>query len=196
MFPTIWHMGDDTTSIALAASVEGKVWHFLPDAPLLHTAPFGQWDGGAIFAHPNLVELADGRWVLPYTGYIFPHKYPRGQLRFAPGYAVWPHGRLIAVEAAERGAFATVALLPPGRRLCLNVLTQRAGSVCVEAAGLDGKPLPGRAFADATPIIGDQPHATLTWHGEADLGHAEGSAILLRFRLERARLFGLDFVDF
>lgn len=193
LFPAIWHTSDDTTSIVVASSHNGKLWHFLPGAPVLETAPFGRWDGGAVFAHPNLVELPDGRFALPYTGYNVPHKYPRGQFRFAPGYAVWPQGRLIALEAPVRGEFATVAFLPSGRKLLINARTQRAGSLLVEVADQNGKPLSGRAFADARPIVGDHFRTPLTWNGQEDLGFAEGTAILLRFRMEQAAIFGLDF---
>ena len=110
MFPTLWHMRDDTTSVILASSHDGKLWHYVPGPAVLTTGPFGAWDGGCVFAHPNLLELSDGSFVLPYTGYNFPHKYPRGQFKFAPGYAVWPKGRLVALEALERGEFATVSV--------------------------------------------------------------------------------------
>jgi hypothetical protein len=161
---------------------------------MLRTAPAGQWDGGCVFAHPDLVELPDGRFVLPYTGYKFPHKYPRGDWRFWPGYAVWPKGRLVALEAANRGEFTTVAFMPPGRKLRINAQTQRAGSVVVEVVSLaDRKPLSGHTFADATPIIGDHHWAPVTWNGKDGLGHEDGTAILLRFRMKQARVFGLEF---
>jgi hypothetical protein len=138
------------------------------------------------------VELADGRFVLPYTGYNVPHKYPRGLWKFAPGYAVWPHGRIVALEA-DYGEFTTVAIVPKGRRLLINALTKRSGSVRVEVAGLDGKALPQRSFQEATPLFGDLPWTPLTWNGQDDLGYKEGSPIMLRFRLDHAQLFGLEF---
>jgi hypothetical protein len=195
MFPTVWHQGDDTTSVTLAASHDGKLWDFVPGGPVFHTAPFGQWDGGCLFASPNLVELADGSFVLPYTGYNFPHKYPRGQLRFLPGYMVWPKGRIVGLEAAEGGEFATVAILPPGRKVLVNALVKRTGSLLTEVASLDGNPLKGRSFAEADPVAGDQYRKPLTWKGEDTLTPAKGTPVILRFRLDRATLFGLDFVD-
>lgn len=193
MFPAIWHMADDTTSIELASSGDGEAWNFVPGGALLQTPPFGQWDGGCIFAHPNLLELADGRWVLPYTGYLFPHKYPRGQWKYAPGLAVWPRGRLVGLEAADQGEFATVAILPPGRKLRLNVRTHRAGGVLVEVAGMNGPALPGRSFDEAAAIVGDHPAAAVTWKGQDDLGHSDGTPIMLRFRMDRATIFSLEF---
>ena len=56
-----------------------------------------------------------------------------------------------------------LAMMAPGTRLRINAVTQRAGSILVEAAGLDGKPIPGRTFADAVPIVGDQHRTLVTW---------------------------------
>jgi hypothetical protein len=193
MFPAIWHTASDTTGIALASSHDGKLWHFLPGPPVFSTGPFGAWDGGCVFAHPNLLELSDGRFALPYTGYNVPHKYPRGQWKFVPGYLIWPRGRLVSLDAAEFGAFATVGIIPPGRKVRLNAKTKRAGYILVEVADLNGEPLAGRSFSDASPVIGDNHAALLTWKGEDDLGHKEEEGIILRFRLEEACIFGLSF---
>lgn len=192
LFPSIWHMDVDNTSVHVASSHDGKIWHMLPGSPVLETGPFGAFDGGVIFAHPNLVELSDGRFVLPYTGYNVPHKYPRQLWKYAPGYAIWPKGRIVALEA-EYGAFATMAIMPRGRRLRINALTERAGSILVEIAGFDGQPLPNRSFQKAKPGCGDLHWAPLVWNGEEDLGYKDGSPIILRFQLDHARLFGLEF---
>ncbi|HZT32426.1 MAG TPA: hypothetical protein VFA33_21230 [Bryobacteraceae bacterium] len=194
LFPTIWHTASDSTSITLASSHDGRIWQFVPGAPVFTTGLFGGFDGGAIFAHPNLLELPDGSFALPYTGYNVPHKYPRPLWKYAPGYAIWPRGRLIALEADGRGEFATVQIVPPGRRLRINALTRRGGSILVEAAGADGKPLPGRSFAEAHRVFGDQHWTPLVWGGQEDLGHPENTSILLRFRLEQAQIYGLEFV--
>jgi hypothetical protein len=193
MFPTVWHQSEDTTSVVMAASHDGRLWDFVPGGPVFTTAEFGQWDGGCVFASPNLVELPDGSFVLPYTGYNFPHKYPRGQLQFLPGYMVWPKSRIVGLEAGERGEFATVAFLPPHPKVLVNAVVKRAGSLLVEVAGLDGAPLPGRSFADADPVVGDQYRKPLTWQGKEDLGSRPGTAVMLRFRMDKATLFGLDF---
>ena len=193
LFPTIWHTANDSTSTALASSHDGRMWHFLPGSPVFATGPFGAFDGGCVFAHPNLLELADGRFALPYTGYNVPHKYPRRLWKYAPGYAVWPKGRVIALEASERGEFSTVALMAPGRKLRINALTKRGGRILVEVVGVDGKPPAGRSFDEAVPLFGDLHWTPLAWGGQQDLGYSDGTAIRLRFRMEQAQIFGLEF---
>ncbi|HZS53962.1 MAG TPA: hypothetical protein VFA65_06135, partial [Bryobacteraceae bacterium] len=194
LFPAIWHIAKDNTSIAIASSHDGRLWHFLPGSPILETGTFGDFDGGVIFAHPNLVELGNGDFVLPYTGYDVPHKYPRGLWKYAPGYAVWPQGRIVALEAAGDGEFSTVGIVPPKRKLRINANTERAGGIRVEVAGMDGKPLKGRSFEEATAIVGDHTSTLLSWKEGEDLGHPENSGIILRFRMDHARIFYLEFV--
>jgi hypothetical protein len=199
-FPTIWHQDSDTTSVAILSSGDGKLLHWLPGNPVLTTAPFGQWDGGCIFARGNLMELPNGDWALPYNGYNFPHKYPRkGPLQVGLGLATWPKGRLSAVEAYESGAFTTFAFMPPGDKLRVNALTMRGGSVRVEVAMLGAdtqrKTVAGRSLADCAPIIGDQFHAPVTWNGEDDLGVPERMPVCLRFQLDHASLFSIAFQE-
>jgi len=188
MFPAIWHVDQDDTGIGLLSSHDGKVWHWLPGEPLMETQPFGRWDGGCIWASPNLVEFPDGAFALPYRGDNFPHKYPRGQRKIGLGYALWDKGRLVALEAPDRGEFATIAIMPPGRKLRINALTQRVGSILVQVDGVTG-----RSFADAIPVVGNQHWSPVRWKGHDDLGFADGRPIVLRFKLERAKLFGLEF---
>lgn len=193
LFPAVYHQADDTTSIDVYSSNDSKMWTRLPGSPVLKTADFGQWDGGCVFATPSLVELPDGSWALPYTGFVYPHKYPRGSWRADVGFAIWPKGRLIALEAPEEGSFTTVEFVPPGRKILINAMTERAGSILVEACRIGGTPLPGRTFAEAAPIISDQYRKELTWKGGEGLGLKEGEPVMLRFRMNKAKLFGLDF---
>ena len=132
-------------------------------------------------------------FALPYTGYDVPHKYPRQKASRSTGYALWPRGRLVGIEAEERGAFSTVALLAPGRHLRVNALIKRAGQLRVEAAHLSGEAVPGREFGNSIPLFGDCLGAPVTWVGHDDLGVAPGEPVILRFRLESACIYYVDF---
>lgn len=193
MFPAIYHQADETMTIQFYASDDGKVWHKVPGGPVLDTSNFGKFDGGCILAYPNLTELPDGDWVLPYTGFSYPHKYPRGTWSFDPGLAVWPKGRLAAIEAPEQGEFWTVGFMPPGRTIRINAVTHRAGGIPVEVCDFNGKPLPGHTLADATPIVGDQYRTLLSWGHDHDIGVGDGKPIMLHFVMDRAKIYGLDF---
>jgi hypothetical protein len=195
MFPTVYSLADETTRVAFGASRDGRTWHVQTQPSLFETPPFGEWDGGCVFVSPDLFELPNHDFALPYTGYNVPHKYPRGKWRFSTGYLVWPRGRLTCLHAPDVGAFTTVCMLPPGRELRLNASTKRAGMIAVEVAGADGEPLPGRAFADADILGGDHGAAPVSWRGQTDLGHRDGHPIMLRFRLDRAKIYSLEFAS-
>ncbi len=193
LFPTVWDTSDDATHLEMAASHDGRLWNWVPGGPLMETGPFGRFDGGCIFWHPNLVELPGGDFALPYTGYEFPHKYPRGAWSYRPGYAVWPKGRIVALEAPQQGEFSTVSFFAPGRTLRINAVTKRAGHVLVAVTRRDGTFLPGRSFEEAVPIVGDQHRTPVRWREADDLGFADGEPISLRFRMKKAKIYGLDF---
>jgi len=185
MFPAIWNASvDDTTRIALASSHDGKTWHWVPGGDLLRTQTFGRWDGGCIWATPDLVELPNGDWALPYLGHNVPHKYPRGQRVSNTGYAVWPKGRLVAVEAEDHGEFTMMPVIAPGKTLKINALTLRTGWVKIEVAGVKG-----RSLADCVPIVGDQHWTRVTWEGGDDLGV---KTVTLRVEMKQAKIFGLE----
>lgn len=200
MFPAVWNMDSDATRLVMMSSTDGRVWHWVPGGTVLDTGAFGTFDGGAIFASPNLVEFANGDFALPYNGYRFPHKYPRGHEGFPPtlGFAVWPKGRICAVEAEGLGEFTTVGFIPPGNRLRINAETRRGGWIVVEVCALsrgcmDLKAIPGRSFDDCAPVIGDQFRTLVTWKEGEDLGVPVGQPLALRFRMNQASIYALEF---
>ncbi len=193
MFPTVWDTWDDTSTLGVWSSHDGILWDRIPGPPVLETAAFGEWDGGCVFSFPSLLELPNGDFALPYKGYNLPHKYPRGTMELHSGYAVWPKGRIVAVEAEENGEFSTVAILPPGRTLRINALTKRAGGIRVELARMNDEVVPGRSFEESDPVQGDAFWQPVTWKGEDSLNTPEGEGLVIRFRMERAQLFGIEF---
>jgi hypothetical protein len=189
MFPTVWNASiDDSTRIVLASSYDGQNWYWVPEGDLLETAEYGQWNGGCIWAEPNLIELPNGDWALPYSAHNVPHKYPRGQRKGGLGYAVWPKGRLVALEAKTLGQFTLMPLRIPGSTLKLNATTRRSGQLRVEVVGD-----PDRTFDQCTPLFGDLHWSTVKWGDKGDLGRKPGDGVTLRFRLDKADLYGIEF---
>jgi hypothetical protein len=194
MFPAVYDVSNDTTEIRLASSLDGKVWNWVPGGALKDTAAFGQWDGGCIFTNPPLLEQDDGSFALMYHGSNVPHKYPRGLMKSGWAWAIWPHGRLAAVEAEEKGEFSTVALIPKGIRLYVNARTKRAGSVRVAVQSAPGaEALPGHGADECIAIVGDQPRALVRWNDSENLGVEAGKPVVLRFKMEQAELFSIEF---
>jgi hypothetical protein len=195
MFPTVWTMGStDNKHVLMYSSQNGKNWSPVSLDPVMRTAPFGEWDGGALFyVTPNLLELANGDFALAYTGWNVPHKYPRDNARRSVGYAVWPKGRLVGVHAAERGEFTTAAILAPGSKLFINAVTERTGSIRVEACYMNGEPIKGRELVNAIPIVGDAYKQPVRWKEADSLGVEPGQPVMLRLHMEMSTVYALDF---
>ncbi len=193
MFVSRYQQAQDITAIDLYTSYDGKSWHIMPGSPVLETNTYGEWDGGCIFAYPNLVERGDGAWMLLYKGSNFPHKYPRGNMHEQFATMLWPKGRLCAIEAEEEGGFTTPAFLLPGEKLRINAVTARAGDIKIEVADFNGNTLPGHSFDDCTLISGDQYRTAVKWKGGETLGAKVGEPVVLRFRMKHAKIYAMDF---
>jgi len=81
----------------------------------------------------------------------------------------------------------------PGTKLFINAVTQLAGHILVEVADYNRNALPGRSFDDAIPIRGDSYLTQVTWKNATDLGVEKGTPVMLRFRLDHAKIYFLEF---
>jgi hypothetical protein len=172
----------------MASSHDGELWHWVPGGDLLNTPSFGRWDGGCIWATPDLLELPNGDWALPYIANNLPHKYPRGKVTSDTGYAVWQKGRLSALEAEETGEFTMIPLMVRGNTLKINAVTKRTGWVKVEVLGVAG-----RSLAECQAITGDQHWTPVKWKEGGNLNSDPSQPVTLRIELKQGRLFGLQF---
>jgi hypothetical protein len=189
MFPAVWNASiDDTTRIVMAASHNGRIWHWVPEGEVLETGAFERWDGGCVWAQPDLLELPNGDWALPITGHNVPHKYPRGIRRGESGYAVWPKGRMVALEAEGDAEFTLMPVIPPGFTIKINASTRRTGWIKIEVVGSSG-----RSMDECTPIVGDQHWKRVSWSGNEDIGRDKGQPVTLRIKMYQAELYGLEF---
>jgi hypothetical protein len=144
---------------------------------------------------PRLIETANGDFVIAYMGFNVPHKYPRGSYKQLTGYAVWPHGRIIALEAEDLGQFETVHVVPSGTKVFINAETKRAGEIRVAVKKYDSGAIEGRSFEECIPIIGDHPRTLIRWQRADDLGIQAGEAVALQFRMNKAAIYALEFAD-
>lgn len=202
MFPTLYRHTTDDAELRVYSGPDGMTWNEVPGGPVLEPGPDSAWDGGFFTAGHGLVPLGGDQVGLPLSTSAWPHKYPRNRETMESqrtAYVVWPRERLVALEAAGEGRFATMPLIFTGRRLRLNVRTRRAGEIRVEVGtsrpdgGFDTV-LPGHSFADCRPIVGDSSDHVVGWRDGDDLGHGKSQALTFRFQLRAAQLFSFEFV--
>lgn len=188
MFVTDYERRYDSQSVRLAASLTGGLWQWVPGDYAIEPGPHGAWDAGLVGAGCGLAELPDGRVALPFTGYHLPHKFPRWVPVGQVGLALWGKERLSALCADGEGEFYTIPFVPPGRKLFLNFETEGAGWVRVEVVGRDGYTLDR-----CDRLTGDQLKAPVTWQGMDEVPTGKDGAVVLRFRLNAAKLFSFEF---
>jgi hypothetical protein len=93
--------------------------------------------------------------------------------------------------SAEKGELITKQLTFEGTKLMLNLLSQ--GETRVEVQNEAGKAIPGFALDDCTPLKGDLIDQAVTWKG-GSLAALAGKPVRLRFAMQKADLFALQFV--
>ena len=203
MFPWVWELENDGGSTWLLSSPDGLLWSRVPGGPVVEVGAPGTPTGGYVVCSGNLLEYAGETWGIVYGGNPIPHKYPGRNFEKRKGLfpgvageggvATWPKGRLVALQCDEEGEFATVAVLPKGERIHLNASVKPTGYVRVAVRRMgSGEDVPGRTFAESDRIVGDGLALPVSWHGEEALNH-EGAAVILRFQLRQAKLFGIEF---
>jgi hypothetical protein len=100
----------------------------------------------------------------------------------------------ISIHAGYAGGTLTTRPFTfTGEELTLNVATSAAGSVRVELQDETGRPLPGRALADADEIASDSLDQRVTWKGDSDVSALAGRPVRLRLALREADLYSLVF---
>ncbi len=193
MFPMRWRTTTDAFDFYLAASPDNVVWGLVPGGAVCRPGEPGAWDGGVVTPGTGLVELPGDRMGILIFASPVPHKHPRRPPFGSFAWAWWRKGRLAALRAEGEASFSLWPLTFKGRTVELNCRTAPGGYVRVEAVDNERNPLPGRRFEDCDPLIGDHLSQTVTWRGQADLGHQDGSPVMLRFRMRATDLYSVRF---
>jgi len=202
MFVFRWKHEDDTEDMCLFSTPDGWSWSPVPGgSPILTAGQPGTWEGSYIMGGGYLIELPGDRWATPYMGFPIPHKYPRDNpdrrklhtgVEAGRGYAIWPKGRLVALECSDEGSFATVAVKPAGEKLYLNANVDPTGYIKVGLRSLSGE-IPKRSINDCDLIWAkDSLEIPVTWKGEDQMSTGS-EPVIVCFQLCRAKLFGLSF---
>ena len=91
------------------------------------------------------------------------------------------------------GEMVTRPLQFSGHELFLNYSTSAGGSLRVEIQDEDGQPLPAYALADCRTLVGDAIEQTVTWAKGSSVASLAGRPVRLRFIMQEADLFALQF---
>jgi hypothetical protein len=91
------------------------------------------------------------------------------------------------------GEMISRALRFSGEELVLNYSTSAAGSIQIEVREAGGKTIPGFSLSECIPMIGDEIEGIVRWSHGASIGELKGKLVRLRFRVQDADLFSMQF---
>ena len=184
----------DTVDIQLAYSRDGRTWHRAGDRQVF--LPLGgredDFDRSMLYIMQKPLVVKDEIWVY-YIGFSGLHwatnrKEVQGG---AVGLAKLRLDGFVSIDAGD-GVFTTRPLRMSGDRLILNADASQ-GSIRVEILGEDGLPLEGFAAADAVAVTGDSVRQNIRWKQGVSLSRLKGAPIVLRFHMDRSKLFSFRF---
>ena len=93
------------------------------------------------------------------------------------------------------GSFISKPLIFSGQRLSMNYATSAAGSVRVEIQDETGTPIPGHTLSDCLEHYGDSVNQVVAWEGGSNVSALAGKSVRLRFVIQDADLYSLQFIE-
>lgn len=204
MFPAMYHHNGDYTDVHMMTSRDGVHWQRPLRQPVIPAGEPGANSEGSVYAGHGLVSFTPGEWSIPISPRRSSHNrvfFDNSQPETGVTTATWRQDGFVSLEAESVGACSTLILDFTGSRLELNAWTRFGGEIRVELADASddnrrthAPAIPGRSFQDCDPISGDDVARTVTWRGESDLSSWAGKPVRLRLKMNRARLYAMQFV--
>lgn len=94
---------------------------------------------------------------------------------------------------AEQGEMFTRRMRFTGQELVVNYSTSAGGSLQVEIQDSQSKPIPGFSLTDCERLVGDSIEQRVEWKKGSNLSSLSNQTIILRFVLQEADLFAIQF---
>jgi len=197
--------------VQLVSSRDLLHWERLGDRqPVIARGAPDDFDSHMIFYHSFPIPVGDEWWVY-YAGFneghaarwIYDEPMRRqyqadvkaGRRHFQKfGLAKVRRDGYISRDAGPKGGTLSTRLLQPGAsHLELNAVVAEGGALTVEVQDEQGRPLPGFAATDCTPVTGDSLRHQVRWGDRRGDDSWRERPVHLRFHLRDAALYGFAF---
>ncbi|MEQ9408855.1 MAG: hypothetical protein RIK87_14055 [Fuerstiella sp.] len=188
-FPTRYLPKTQQVEPVFMSSRDGVTFHRFDKAVIPQTAPADRDGNRSNYMTWGLLELPDKPDELSVYATEAYYSGPDSRVR----RFVYRRDGFAALTGS--GDVLTRPLTFSGRSLQLNYRCRPGGSLRVEICDAGGRPLKGFGRGDVTPLTGDSTAAEVTWDDDAGLQELAGSTVRLRFVLQDADLFALQFMD-
>jgi hypothetical protein len=186
-FPTRFQPKTQQVEPVFMTSRDGVLFRRWPEELIPITAPKDRDGNRSNYMAHGLIAVPGNPRELSVYGTEAYYKGPASRVR---RFTFRTDG-FVSVHASAGAELLTKPLQFTGKTLELNCCA--GGSVRVEIQDVAGNPLPSFLASDCQPITGDQIACTVTWKSGADLGSLAGKPVRLRFILENADLYALQF---
>ena len=179
--PTRFHpdRGESTDILFMTVRGDGPYDRTFREAFIRPGLDPARWGNRANYAALNVVSTG------PAEMSIYTTPFRRFVLR-TDGFASVHVG-------ADTGEMVTRVLEFSGRELFLNYSTSAAGSLRVEIQDQDSRTLPGYSLAECRSLVGDAIEQTVAWAKGSAVASLAGRPVRLRFVMQEADLFALQF---
>lgn len=89
MLPMLYHRYTERSEVRLYSSADGIAWNQIPGGKILTPGEPGAWDCEFIGTGKDLQPFGKDKVAIPYSGTIYPHKFPRWQAVFDAANMGW-----------------------------------------------------------------------------------------------------------
>jgi len=195
-FPWRFRDMDETRRVDLGVSRDGLHWKFYATQKWYIKPPEG---AAEVLSMYGLIRRGNEIWQ--YIDYGGAHGDTQGGTR--PRTYARVVQRLDGFVSLDAGEAAGIAVTRPlsfeGNRLTLNVAapcqmgSATAGRVLVEIQDAKGRAIPGFSLADCDPIKTDSVRYVVSWKGNNNLAQLAGRVVCLKFKMQNAKLYALQF---
>lgn len=97
--------------------------------------------------------------------------------------------------AADEGEISIAPIWIAGDRLVVAAEVEDGGSIRVQLEDWPGTPFEGFSYADCLPLQGGGDEFVVAWRGGSDVGAFSADLIRMRFKMTRARISGIRFLQ-
>ena len=179
--PTRFHpeRGDSTDILFMTARGPGSFDRTFREAFIRPGLDPARWGNRSNYAALNVVPTG------PQEMSIYTTPFRRWVLR--------PDGFASVHAGADEGEMLTRPLRFNGKELVVNYSTSAGGSLRVEIQDMNGQPLPGFALTDCRTLVGDALEQPVQWAQGSDVAALADQPVRLRFVMQEADLFALQF---
>ena len=189
-FPWRFKEDDETRRVDLGVSRDGINWQFFAHEQWYAEPPEGSEEVVSMY---GLIRRGDDIWQYIDEGGAHGDTKGRDKPRVYARVVQRLDGFVSLDAGKTSGMFVTRPIVFDGSKLVLNVAA--AGKVLVEIQDGKGKVIKGFSIADCKGVQIDAIRHVVSWKGGSDLSKLSGKKVRLKFKMENAKLYAMQFTQ-